>query len=70
MIVNDRQRQCTLDNKNSDKYNKILTYKDVDDPKTFNQFVKLRFMQQSHLEMILNSNATRKEDRFNAILPL
>ncbi|CAO3637790.1 unnamed protein product [Cunninghamella blakesleeana] len=27
------------------------------------------FMQQSHLDIILNSNAARNEDRFNAILP-
>ncbi|CAO3637974.1 unnamed protein product [Cunninghamella blakesleeana] len=36
---------------------------------TFNRFVKSRFTQRSHLEMILDSNATRNEDRFNAILP-
>ncbi|CAO3637238.1 unnamed protein product [Cunninghamella blakesleeana] len=52
-----------------DKRNNILTYKYVIDLKTFHQFVKERLMQRSHLEMMLNSNATRNEDRFNAILP-
>ncbi|CAO3638111.1 unnamed protein product [Cunninghamella blakesleeana] len=67
---NNDQQQCTTNNENGDvKNNNVLTYDDVDDPKTFNQFVKERFMQRSHLEMILNSNATRNEDRFNAIVP-
>ncbi|CAO3637663.1 unnamed protein product [Cunninghamella blakesleeana] len=74
---NDRQHRSTINNKNDDddddddddRYNKRLTYKDVNDAKTFHQFIKSRFMQRSHLEMILNSNATRNEDRFHAILP-
>ncbi|CAO3637846.1 unnamed protein product [Cunninghamella blakesleeana] len=55
---------------NDDQNNKTLTYEDVDDPKTLDQFIKSRFMQRPHLEMILNSNATRNEDRFHATLPL
>ncbi|CAO3637556.1 unnamed protein product [Cunninghamella blakesleeana] len=58
-----------FDDDDDDKNSKILTCEDVVDHKTFNQFVKSRFKQQSHLEMILNSNTTRNEDRFNAILP-
>ncbi|CAO3637732.1 unnamed protein product [Cunninghamella blakesleeana] len=62
-------QQCTINNKNDDNNKNVLTYHEVIDPKTFHQFVKSKFMQRSHLEMILNSNATRNEDRFNAILP-
>ncbi|CAO3637982.1 unnamed protein product [Cunninghamella blakesleeana] len=63
-------QQYSINNENGDKNkNKIITYEDVNDQKTFNQFVKTRFMQRTHLEMILNSNATRNEGRFNAILP-
>ncbi|CAO3638566.1 unnamed protein product [Cunninghamella blakesleeana] len=47
-----------------------LTPTCVIDYKTFYQFVNERFRQQSHLEMILNSNATINEDRFSVILPL
>ncbi|CAO3637174.1 unnamed protein product [Cunninghamella blakesleeana] len=64
-----QQRQYSKDNKTTNKSNKRLNYTDVDGPKTFNQFVKERFMQRTHLEMILSSNTARNEDRFNAILP-
>ncbi|CAO3638502.1 unnamed protein product [Cunninghamella blakesleeana] len=49
------------DNDNK-KNGSILHHEDAIDCKTFHQFVKSRFMQRSHLEMILNSNATRNED--------
>ncbi|CAO3638429.1 unnamed protein product [Cunninghamella blakesleeana] len=66
---NDDDLQQVYARKNIfDGNNSILHY-DVNDPKIFNQFVKSRFMQRIHLEMILISNATRNGDRFNAILP-
>ncbi|CAO3637990.1 unnamed protein product [Cunninghamella blakesleeana] len=49
--------------------NEKIIYKEVDNPKLFIRFLKSRFMQRSYFDMILNSNATRNEDRFNAILP-
>ncbi|CAO3637736.1 unnamed protein product [Cunninghamella blakesleeana] len=57
------------DNVDGDKNNDTLTLTDVVDYKTFHQFVKSKFMQRPHLEMILSSNVARNEDRFNAILP-
>ncbi|CAO3637862.1 unnamed protein product [Cunninghamella blakesleeana] len=68
-----QQQQRTINNEeeeDNDKNKKILTCEDVNDLKTFKQFLKSRFMQQSYLEMMLNSNATSNQDRFNAILPL
>ncbi|CAO3637190.1 unnamed protein product [Cunninghamella blakesleeana] len=65
----DQQQHYTINNENNDMNRKRLTGQEVNDSKTLNQFVKERFMQRSHLEMILNSNASRNEDRFNAILP-
>ncbi|CAO3637294.1 unnamed protein product [Cunninghamella blakesleeana] len=63
------QQQCTEKDENDDNNNKILTYQEVDNIKTFHRFLKSRFMQRSHLKIILSSNTTRNEDRFNAILP-
>ncbi|CAO3637659.1 unnamed protein product [Cunninghamella blakesleeana] len=57
------------DDDDDDEKNEILSCENVNNAKTFHQFLKTRFMQRSHLEMILSSNATRNEDRFNAILP-
>ncbi|CAO3637306.1 unnamed protein product [Cunninghamella blakesleeana] len=65
-----QHQESTTNNENKKKDNKTLTYEEVIHPETFHQFVKSRFIQQSYLEMILNSKATRNEDRFNAILPL
>ncbi|CAO3637472.1 unnamed protein product [Cunninghamella blakesleeana] len=64
-----QQQKCTINNENDDKNNNLSINQNVYDIKTFYQFVKSRFMQRPHLEMILNSNAKRNEDRFNAILP-
>ncbi|CAO3638494.1 unnamed protein product [Cunninghamella blakesleeana] len=63
------QQQSLINNINDDKSNNVLNCRDVIDSKTFNQFLKSRFMQRSHLEMILDSNAARNKDRFHAILP-
>ncbi|CAO3637998.1 unnamed protein product [Cunninghamella blakesleeana] len=60
------QQKCTWYNENDDE---MLTTDDVIDSITFNQFVRSRFMQRSHLEMVMNSYASRNEDRFHAILP-
>ncbi|CAO3637367.1 unnamed protein product [Cunninghamella blakesleeana] len=49
-------------------YNKRIANEEVIDSIIFKKFVKERFMQRPHLDMILDSNATRNEDRFNAIL--
>ncbi|CAO3651984.1 unnamed protein product [Cunninghamella blakesleeana] len=48
--------------------NNTLSNNKVDNAEKFIQFVKTRFTQRSYLDMILNSKATRNEDRFNAIL--
>ncbi|CAO3638046.1 unnamed protein product [Cunninghamella blakesleeana] len=60
VFYDNQQQQCSMNN--------IFTYQKVNDTKTFDRFVKERFMQRSHLDMILNSNATRNEDRFNVFL--
>ncbi|CAO3654066.1 unnamed protein product [Cunninghamella echinulata] len=52
-------------NKNSNK----VPYDDVNSPIKFINFLKTKFTQQGHLKMLLESNASRNEDRFNAILP-
>ncbi|CAO3653395.1 unnamed protein product [Cunninghamella echinulata] len=54
-------------NNNNDGNNKI-NYSQVDSSSKFINFLRTRFIQQDHLNMLLNSNATRNEDRFNAIL--
>ncbi|KAI9305904.1 hypothetical protein BJ944DRAFT_287451 [Cunninghamella echinulata] len=41
----------------------------VDSNEKFMNFLRKKFTQRQHLDMILNSNATRNEDRFHAILP-
>ncbi|CAO3637242.1 unnamed protein product [Cunninghamella blakesleeana] len=63
----DHQNQCTI---NNDKNTSIQTYQEVSDSKTFHQFIKSRFIQRTHLEMILNSNSIRNRELFYAILPL
>ncbi|CAO3649499.1 unnamed protein product [Cunninghamella blakesleeana] len=54
-----------------DRKGKILrtNYESVDSSSKLIQYFKTRFTKRHHLHMILNSNATRNEDRFNAILP-
>ncbi|CAO3651678.1 unnamed protein product [Cunninghamella blakesleeana] len=47
----------------------IINYEGVVDNNTFINFLDSRFIQRNHLNMILNSNASRNEDRFYAILP-
>ncbi|CAO3653218.1 unnamed protein product [Cunninghamella echinulata] len=49
--------------------NEIISYKNVDSSSKFINFLKTRFTQRQHLHMLLGSNASRNEDRFNAILP-
>ncbi|KAI9300133.1 hypothetical protein BJ944DRAFT_273463 [Cunninghamella echinulata] len=46
-----------------------IVYKEVDTSNKFIHFLKTRFIQRNHMHMLLSSNATRNEDRFNAILP-
>ncbi|CAO3630823.1 unnamed protein product [Cunninghamella blakesleeana] len=46
-----------------------LTYCDVDNGRTLVKYLALRFIKRSFLNMILNSNASRNQDRFTAILP-
>ncbi|CAO3653753.1 unnamed protein product [Cunninghamella echinulata] len=41
----------------------------VDSNEKFINFIRTRFTQRQHLDMILNSKATKNEDRFHAILP-
>ncbi|KAI9305986.1 hypothetical protein BJ944DRAFT_248594 [Cunninghamella echinulata] len=53
---------------NNTNTNKV-SYVDVDSPIKFISFLKSKFTQQDHLKMLLESNASRNEDRFNAILP-
>ncbi|CAO3653175.1 unnamed protein product [Cunninghamella echinulata] len=53
---------------NNNNYNNI-SYLDVDSSGTFINFLKTRFTQRSHLDMLLNSNINSNEDRFYAILP-
>ncbi|CAO3637298.1 unnamed protein product [Cunninghamella blakesleeana] len=65
----DDDQQYIANHGNANQNNKAFICQEVSDPKNFNQFVKSRFMQRTYLDMILNSNATRNEDRFNAILP-
>ncbi|CAO3637286.1 unnamed protein product [Cunninghamella blakesleeana] len=65
----DDQQYSTNNENDDNKNNRGLEHQNVDDFKTFNQFLKSRFIQRSHLEMILNSKATKNKDRFNAILP-
>ncbi|CAO3651730.1 unnamed protein product [Cunninghamella blakesleeana] len=43
--------------------------KDVNDSNKFIHFLKSRFVQQNHIDMIVASNASRNEGRFYAILP-
>ncbi|CAO3638482.1 unnamed protein product [Cunninghamella blakesleeana] len=64
-----QKQQYTTNNEYDNKNNNKLNYMDATDVKTFHQFVKERFMQRPHLDMMLNSNAARNEDRFHAILP-
>lgn len=54
-----------------DKANNILktNYDNVDNSQKLIKYFKTRFTQRNHLNMILNSNTTRNEDRFNVILP-
>ncbi|CAO3637399.1 unnamed protein product [Cunninghamella blakesleeana] len=68
--VDQQQQQLYITSNENVNYKRKLYYDEVHDAKKLNQFIKEKFMQQSHLEMILNSNTTRNEDRFNAILPL
>ncbi|CAO3653771.1 unnamed protein product [Cunninghamella echinulata] len=49
--------------------NNYIFYQDVDNSDAFISFLKTRFIRQNHINMILNSDATKNEDRFNAILP-
>ncbi|CAO3651670.1 unnamed protein product [Cunninghamella blakesleeana] len=46
-----------------------LDYPCVNNCRKFINFLKSRFLQQTHLDMILISNTSRNEDRFYAILP-
>ncbi|CAO3637838.1 unnamed protein product [Cunninghamella blakesleeana] len=65
----DNDQQVRQEQEKLFKKNNELKYIDVDDHASFIQFLKTRLTQRSHLDMILNSSATRNEDRFNAILP-
>ncbi|CAO3653320.1 unnamed protein product [Cunninghamella echinulata] len=47
-----------------------ILYNEVDTSNKLIHFLKTRFIQRDHMDMLLSSNATRNEDRFNAILPL
>ncbi|CAO3653765.1 unnamed protein product [Cunninghamella echinulata] len=51
-------------------YNNIDVYFwQVGDSITFINYLKTTLIQKTYLEMILDTNASRNEDRFNAILP-
>ncbi|CAO3637170.1 unnamed protein product [Cunninghamella blakesleeana] len=66
----DDDQKCVINNENNNNNNNSkLIYTDVAGYRSFHRFLNRIFMQRSHLDMILNSNATRNEDRFNAILP-
>ncbi|CAO3653425.1 unnamed protein product [Cunninghamella echinulata] len=66
----DHQYTNRVFDDNNDSNNNTLTpYWKVNSSTTFIHFLKTRFTQYDHLEMILSSNAKRNEDRFNAILP-
>ncbi|CAO3653159.1 unnamed protein product [Cunninghamella echinulata] len=47
-----------------------LNYWQVNNSNQFIHFLKTRFIQQPYLNMLMDSGATRNEDRFYAILPL
>ncbi|CAO3649664.1 unnamed protein product [Cunninghamella blakesleeana] len=58
---------------NFDWYHKNwISLCDMKNNSKYNKFLKLQFTQhyQIYLQMILNSAATKKEDRFHAILPI
>ncbi|KAI9300523.1 hypothetical protein BJ944DRAFT_291634 [Cunninghamella echinulata] len=55
-------------NINSGSYTNI-TYYSVDCSSNFMPFLISRFIQRDHLNLLLESNATKNEDRFHAILP-
>ncbi|CAO3651880.1 unnamed protein product [Cunninghamella blakesleeana] len=46
----------------------IIDYDQVDNGSKFVQFLRLTFLQQSHLDMMIKSNASKNEDRFYAVL--
>ncbi|CAO3645251.1 unnamed protein product [Cunninghamella echinulata] len=46
-----------------------MSYMEVDNSNKFIEFIKTKFTHRIHLNMILNSNATKPIDRLNAILP-
>ncbi|CAO3650375.1 unnamed protein product [Cunninghamella blakesleeana] len=50
--------------------NHILSYTNVMNSNQLIHFLNTRFLHKSYMDMILNSNASKNEDRFNAILPL
>ncbi|KAI9301090.1 hypothetical protein BJ944DRAFT_239544 [Cunninghamella echinulata] len=56
----------TLEKSNS---NGSIPYRKVDSSSKLIQFLKERFTQRLYLDILLNSKASRNEDRFNAILP-
>ncbi|CAO3652229.1 unnamed protein product [Cunninghamella blakesleeana] len=53
----------------NDNYNTGMKCNEVDNSNKFIYYLKSRFVQQSHIEMMVKSNASRNEDRFYAILP-
>ncbi|CAO3630612.1 unnamed protein product [Cunninghamella blakesleeana] len=58
------------ENEDEDEKKHHLLYQDVDDHKKWSQFINKKINhQRSHLDMILNSEATINEDRFHTILP-
>ncbi|KAI9300972.1 hypothetical protein BJ944DRAFT_14180 [Cunninghamella echinulata] len=65
--INIHSHSDSSKDSNNDSNNKI-NYSQVDSSSKFINFLRTRFIQQNHLNMLLNSNATRNEDRFNAIL--
>ncbi|CAO3652466.1 unnamed protein product [Cunninghamella blakesleeana] len=60
------QHNSKISNINDDP---MIDYEEVDNNNKFISFLESKFIQRSHINMMVGSNASRNEDRFYAILP-